>query len=504
MNIITELDDTPPLEIDEAAAAPGKGEIDAAHLVEPESALPLATLADLPEPLQKAVAAAGWSELMPVQSRAIPYIVAGRDLMVQSRTGSGKTGAFLIPIMERINPRQPACQALVLVPTRELAQQVAHEAELMGPATNMKTVAVYGGTRFGTQSDAIRQGAHLVVGTPGRVLDHLLRGTLKLDNLKLLVFDEADRMLDMGFYPDMKQVQRYMPERRVNTCMFSATFPPYVMRLAREFMHEPDFLSLSRDNVHVSDVTHLYYQVPAMEKDRALVRLIEMENPASAFIFCNTKAKVHYLAVVLQRFGYDADELSADLSQGERDQVMARVRAGTLRFLVTTDVAARGIDIDDLSHVFLYEPPEDIESYIHRAGRTGRAGASGTAITLVENISELLRVQKVGKQYKFTIEERPIPTDEDVAALVGRRLQVLLQAKLRGRDKLQTERMQRFFPLVQQLANDEDGLPLLTMLLDDEYQQTLHAPVVPPPPKPAREPRERSESRRKPGRGRRK
>jgi ATP-dependent RNA helicase DeaD len=272
-------------------------------------------------------------------------------------------------------------------------------------------------------------------------------------------------------------------------------------------MHEPDFLSLSRDNVHVSDVTHLYYQVPAMEKDRALVRLIEMENPASAFIFCNTKAKVHYLAVVLQRFGYDADELSADLAQAERDQVMARVRAGTLRFLVTTDVAARGIDIDDLSHVFLYEPPEDIESYIHRAGRTGRAGASGTAITLVENISELLRVQKVGKQYKFTIEERPIPTDEDVAELVGRRLQVLLQAQLRGRDKLQTERMQRFFPLVQQLANDEDGLPLLTMLLDDEYQQTLHAPAVPPPPKPVREPmerRERPDSRRKPGRGRRK
>ena len=482
--IMTETDNTmEPLKVTEPLIE--KAQIDTQYLVEPELALPQATVADLPEPLQRAVAAAGWTELMPVQSRTIPYIVSGRDLMVQSRTGSGKTGAYLIPIMERINIRQPHCQALVMVPTRELAQQVSHEAEVMGAATGMKTVSVYGGTRFGTQTEAIRQGAHLVVGTPGRVLDHLLRGTLTLDNLKLLIFDEADRMLDMGFYPDMKQVQRYLPDRRINTCMFSATFPPYVMRLAREFMHEPDFLSLSRDNVHVSDVNHVYYQVPAMDKDRALVRLIEMENPASAFIFCNTKAKVHYLAVVLQRFGYDADELSADLAQADRDQVMARARQGSLRFLVTTDVAARGIDIEDLSHVFLYEPPEDVESYIHRAGRTGRAGASGTAITLVENIAEVLRIQRVAKQYKFAIEERPLPNDEDVAELVGQRLWVLLQAKLRGRDKLQSERMQRFLPLVQRLANDEDGLPLLAMLLDDEYQQALHAPALPPPPKVA-------------------
>jgi ATP-dependent RNA helicase DeaD len=494
------------IEPNDETAVPDLARVDTSYLVEPEMALPQATVADLPEPLQKAVAAAGWTELMPVQSRTIPYMVAGRDLMVQSRTGSGKTGAYLIPILERINTRLPACQALVLVPTRELAQQVSHEAEVMGPATGVKTVSVYGGTRFGAQTDAIRQGAHLVVGTPGRVLDHLLRGTLKLDEIRLLIFDEADRMLDMGFYPDMKQVQRYLPQRRVNTCMFSATFPPHVMRLAREFMHEPDFLSLSRDNVHVADVNHIYYQVPPMEKDRALVRLIEMENPASAFIFCNTKAKVHYLAVVLQRFGYDADELSADLAQAERDQVMARARQGTLRFLVTTDVAARGIDIEDLSHVILYEPPEDVESYIHRAGRTGRAGASGTAITLVENITEVLRIQKVAKQYKFAIEERSLPTDEDVAGIVGRRLEVLLRAKLRGRDKLQTERMQRFFALVQQLAQDEDGLPLLAMLLDDEYQQTLHAPAIPPPPKPQVERRREQperEKRRSGGRGRR-
>ncbi len=461
---------------------PEKAQIDKSYLLEPELKLPEAAVTDLPDTLQKAVAAAGWTELMPVQAKTIPYLVAVRDLMVQSRTGSGKTGAFLIPILERVNTRQPACQALVLVPTRELAQQVAREAEIMGTVTGMKTVAMYGGTRFGTQADAIRQGAHLVVGTPGRVLDHLLRGTLSLDTLKILIFDEADRMLDMGFYPDMRQVQRYLPNRPVNVAMFSATFPPYVLRLAREFMHEPDFLSLSRDNVHVADVKHQYFQVPPMEKDRALVRLIEIENPASAFIFCNTKAKVHYLSVVLQRFGYDADELSADLAQADRDRVMARVRQGSLRFLVTTDVAARGIDIEELSHVILYEPPEDVESYIHRAGRTGRAGASGTAISLVENITELLRLQKVERQYSITLEERPLPTDEDVAEVVGRRLQVLMNANLRGRDRLQTERMQRFVPLAQALAAQEDGLPLLAMLLDDEYQKLLHAPLAPPPP----------------------
>jgi ATP-dependent RNA helicase DeaD len=441
--------------------------------------LPDITLDQLPDNLRTAVARAGWPALMPVQARTIPYLQAGQDVMVQARTGSGKTGAFLLPMLERLDPQRNTTQALILVPTRELARQVWREAELLCTADGLRTVAVYGGVGYGAQMDALKQGAQIVVGTPGRVLDHLLRRTLTLDNLRMLVFDEADRMLSMGFYPDMVRVQRYLPERRVHTSMFSATFPAYVMRLAHEFLREPQFLSLSSDHVHVTDTEHVFYNVPGMDKDRALVRLIEVENPSSAIIFCNTKVKVHYVTAVLQRFGYDADELSADLGQNERERVLERVRLGTLRFLVATDVAARGLDIPDLSHVIQYEPPEDVESYIHRAGRTGRAGAAGTAITLV-NAGERMAFNRIGKHYEIDMIERPLPSDADVEAVVAERLTALLEARLRDRDKLQTERSRRFMPLARTLAEGEDELPLITMLLDDTYQQMLHAPVVQP------------------------
>jgi len=457
------------------------------------SLMPDITLDQLSDPLRSAVARAGWPALMPVQARTIPYLQAGHDVMVQARTGSGKTGAFLLPMLERLDPQRNTTQALILVPTRELARQVWREAELLCTAGGLRTVAVYGGVGYGAQMDALKQGAQIVVGTPGRVLDHLLRRTLSLDNLRMLVFDEADRMLSMGFYPDMVRVQRYLPERRVHTSMFSATFPAYVMRLAHEFLHEPQFLSLSSDHIHVTDTEHVFYIVPGMDKDRALVRLIEVENPASAIIFCNTKVKVHYVTAVLQRFGYDADELSADLGQNERERVLERVRLGTLRFLVATDVAARGLDIPDLSHVIQYEPPEDVESYIHRAGRTGRAGAAGTAITLV-NAGERMAFNRIGKHYEIEMIERLLPSDADVEAVVAERLTALLEARLRDRDKLQTERSRRFVPLARALAEGEDELPLITMLLDDTYQQMLHAPVAPPEetPRPAKQPPARS------------
>lgn len=455
-------------------------------IIEPADPLPTVTLADLPERLQRGAARAGWTELTPVQAKAMPYIMAGRDMMIQSRTGSGKTGAFIMPIIERVNLRQNATQALVLVPTRELAQQVTAEAELLGGESGLRATAVYGGSAYGPQVNAFRQGVHLVVGTPGRVLDHLLKRNLSLQHLRLLIFDEADRMMSMGFYPDMRRIQTYLPED-INSYMFSATFPPHVLSLAGRFLRQPGFLSLSRDNVHVAETEHIYYTVPPMDKDRALVRIIEIENPASAFVFCNTRAKVHYVTVVLQRFGYDADELSSDLAQKERDKVLDRVRQGKLRFLVATDVAARGIDIPELSHVIQYEVPEDIEGYIHRAGRTGRAGASGNAITLVGDFAERIRLKNVARKYNIEFEERPLPTDEDVARIVAERMTVLLEARLRDRDRLQTERMQRFLPLTRELSQDEEGQSLLAMLLDDLYQSSLHAPPAlqdPPTPSP--------------------
>jgi len=445
----------------------------------PLEILPLATLADLPEKLREGAALAGWNELLPVQAKAIPYLFSQRDMMIQSRTGSGKTGAYLLPLLEMVNPLKNATQALILVPTRELALQVASEAELLGRVTGVRSIAVYGGVGYRAQLDAFKAGAHIVIGTPGRILDHLLRRSLSLADLRFLVFDEADHMLSMGFYPDMRRVKSYLPENPISTFMFSATFPPQVLRLTDQFLRDPGFINLSSDHIHVTETEHVYYTVPGLDKDRSLIRIIEVENPISAIIFCNTKLHVEYVTTVLQRFGYDADLLTSDLSQVAREKVLNRVRQGTLRFLVATDVAARGIDLPELSHVFQYEPPEDPESYIHRAGRTGRAGGSGTAISLV-NGGERIDLLRIARRFSFTIEERPLPSDEEVEKVVSERIITLLESRMLTRDNMQTVRMQRFLPLARSLNESDEETGLLAMLLDDFYQETFHAPVVPP------------------------
>ena len=469
-------------------------------LAEPEDALPALALEDLSPALQQAVIRAGWSELTPVQSRAIPYMLARRDLMVQARTGSGKTGAFVLPILERVDPQKPQCQALVLTPTRELAQQVAADARTLAGEGGMRTVAVYGGSSYKPQIEGFKKGAHLVVGTPGRVLDHLYKRNLTLKELKILVFDEADRMMSMGFYPDMVEIQSFLPDRAINAYMFSATFPNQVIGLANQFLTKPGFLSLSRDHIHVEDTEHIYYLVSGMEKDRSLVRIIELENPYQTIIFCNTKDRVNYVTQVLRRYGYNADQLSSDLAQKVRDKVLQKVRDGTLRFLIATDVAARGIDIPDLTHVIQYEPPEDPEAYIHRAGRTGRAGASGTAIMLVYH-SEKRQVTRIGAQFGIEFKERPVPTREEVQALVSQRLIGQLEARLRNRDKLQVDRMDRFVPLAEKLAGQEEGRILLAMLLDDTYHDWMHQPPDQPLSSPAKKGR-KSKGRRRSGGGR--
>ncbi len=488
----TATKDGPEIETKDSHFSTDKNDFDenvsASDLVEPENALPSISLAELPEVAQAAAASAGWTKLMPVQAKAIPYLFAGRDLMVQSRTGSGKTGAFLLPIFHRINREKRACQALILVPTRELALQVSKEAALLGKAAGVSSVAVYGGVGYGPQISALRDGAQLVIGTPGRILDHLLQRTLRLDNLQLLVFDEADRMLSMGFYPDMLQVKTYLPSGRIYGSMFSATFPAHVMRLAQQFLTQPEFLSLSRDRVHVSEADHILYADPGMKKDRALIRLIEVENPAAALVFCNTRRMVDYVTIVLQRFGYDADRLSSDLSQQERERVLRRVREGKLRLLVATDVAARGIDIPELSHVFQYEPPDDTESYIHRAGRTARAGASGVAISLTASFDERMQMERISKRYSIPLEERKLPTDGEVATIVSERVTALLEAKLRSRDNLKSERMRRFRPLIDEWMESDEGQTLLAMLVDDFYQDLLHAPPALPAEKAAEKP----------------
>jgi ATP-dependent RNA helicase DeaD len=446
--------------------------------IQPDDVLPEISMEELTPEMRDACDRAGWKTLVPVQAKSIPYFLAGQDMMVQSRTGSGKTGAYILPIIQKINAQQNVAQALVLVPTRELALQVSREAQMLTQGTNIRIAVVYGGVGYNAQLEAFRGGAQIVIGTPGRILDHLLKNTLSLDHLKILIFDEADRMLSMGFYPDMVKIRKYIPSNKILSSMFSATFPPQVIRLSDQFLHKSKLLSLSGNQVHIAEIEHIYYVVPGMRKDRSLVRIIEIENPSSAIIFCNTKDTVHYLSVVLKRFGYDADELSSDLAQSMREKVMARVRRGALRFLVATDVAARGIDIPDLSHVIQYEPPEDPEAYIHRAGRTGRMGSSGVAISLVAEM-EKFKLQSIARYYNINMEERPLPGDDELERVVAERITALLEAKLRARDNLQIERMRRFLPLASNLAQSEEELSLITMLLDDYYQQSLHAPPAP-------------------------
>lgn len=444
--------------------------------------LPPIAKEDLPGAILQAMERAGWDDLTPVQSQSLPYLLKGRDLMVQSRTGSGKTGAFVLPILERLSS-QSACQVLVLVPTRELAKQVAAEAtRLVGDEDDV--AVVYGGVGYDPQVKAFERGARIVVGTPGRILDHLLKGNLRLDDLQILVFDEADRMLSIGFYPDMRRIKTYLPRRDVNTMLFSATYPPFVFRLAGEFMRQPDMLSLSSKQVHVAEVQHGYYEVPRMGRERALIRIIEVEQPTSAIIFCNTKAQVEFVAQVLQNFGYSAGGLTGDLSQNKRERILTSAREGKLSFLVATDVAARGIDIPELSHVIQYEPPEDPESYIHRAGRTGRAGASGTAITLVDLVQKM-EFERLAKRYEINLNEWPLPTDEDVSRITGERLLAQLEGRLRDLPPLAKERLKRFLPLAQDMMDSENGQPIFAMLLDEAYQGSLYTP----PPLPELEQR---------------
>lgn len=461
-------------------------------------AFPEAILSELPEALQKACKRIGWPDLSPVQKKAIPFVLNDRDVMVQARTGSGKTGAFVLPLLDKLDPALLQCQALVLVPTRELARQVAGEARKLAGDSGINVVEVYGGVGYGAQLEAFREGAQLVVGTPGRILDHLLNRALTLDDLKVLIFDEADRMLSVGFYPDMREMQRYLPPDGFSAFMFSATYPGSVLRLGAEFLHEPEMLSLSGDQVHVAEIEHVMCKVPAMGKERILMRLIELENPSSAIIFSNTKRDVHYIAEVLKNFGYEAEAISSDLSQNKRESVLGRIRKRQLRFLVATDVAARGIDIPDLSHVFLYEPPDDPESYIHRAGRTGRAGASGTVITFAD-IAQIPEMKRIAMRYKIHLIEREEPDDAEVTNVIEERITALLDAKRRKLDGLQGERIQRLLDMAKRLSEDEDGIVQLAMLLDELYQESMRlAPAEPEAPASAPEEKNDRPKRKRP------
>lgn len=442
----------------------------------PQNEIPPVSADNLPLSLQEALRNAHWQSLMPVQSLAIPYLLDGQDIMVQSRTGSGKTGCYLLPLLERISSSSPQPKVLILVPTRELAVQVEHEASVLFLGSRLSPMAIYGGQSFKKQVSELNQGRNVIIGTPGRILDHILHHTLQLSSLEELVLDEADKMLSIGFYQDIKEIQKALPPS-LHTSLFSATYPPHVLRLAGEFMENPSLLSLSQKEVHVAEVQHLYCQVKHMDKDRALIRFLECENPSSAIIFCNTRATVHFLSQELEGFGYNAAGLSSDLSQSKRESILSRIRKGEIQYLVATDLASRGIDLPNLSHVFLYEPPEDRECYIHRAGRTGRAGSAGTVISLTD-IMEEMDLQRIANYYHIDLRKIPLPSDGEVSQILSERLTALLETRYRKLTNLQKERIQRYIPLARALAEEkeESGMHLLAMLLDAFQRESLHQP----------------------------
>jgi ATP-dependent RNA helicase DeaD len=332
--------------------------------------------------VQHAVAAMGFEDLTPIQSGAIPLILDGKDIIGQAQTGTGKTLAFGIPMMELLERRGRRLEGLVLCPTRELAVQVAEELKRLAKyRSDVHIVPVYGGQPIKRQLDSLKRGARIVVGTPGRVMDHMNRGTLLFDALTMVVLDEADRMLDMGFVDDMKTILWAMPEDR-QTLLFSATIPHSIMDLAHKFQRSPHVVNVAGDQLTVPQVEQAFCEVKPWQKLDCLCRLIDAYKPASALVFCNTKRRVDRTIKDLQARGYNCGGLHGDMSQSRRDKAMKKFRFGQTRILVATDVAARGLDVQGIEAVVNYDLPQDEQHYIHRIGRTARMGQSGRAVTL--------------------------------------------------------------------------------------------------------------------------
>ncbi|MBW5448739.1 DEAD/DEAH box helicase [Cohnella sp. CFH 77786] len=324
----------------------------------------------------------GISAPTPIQEQAIPTVLAGRDVIGQAQTGTGKTLAFVLPMLERLNPSAPHVQGLIVSPTRELAIQITEEVKKLTAGSDYRVLAVYGGQDVEAQLHKLQKTMHIIVCTPGRLLDHLRRGTIELSHVKMLVLDEADQMLHMGFLNEVEEILRAVPYRR-QTLLFSATMPANVRNLAARIMDKPEEVTVRGKQVTVKDIRQWAVETTDRAKQAALRKLIDEQRPFLAMIFCRTKRRASTLNEALQSLGYNSDELHGDLSQAKREQVMTRFRQAKLQLLVATDVAARGLDVEGVTHVYNYDIPQDVDSYIHRIGRTGRAGASGLAITFV-------------------------------------------------------------------------------------------------------------------------
>ncbi|MEO8664493.1 MAG: DEAD/DEAH box helicase [Ignavibacteria bacterium] len=368
---------------------------------------------NLSKEVQRAIVDMGFEEATPIQSQAIPVILTGKDIIGQAQTGTGKTASFGIPIIEAIDDHLKKAQALVLCPTRELAIQVSEEiGELLKYKKNIKTVPIYGGQSIDRQIRALQSGVQIVIGTPGRVIDHINRGTFKLGDIKMVVLDEADEMLDMGFRDDIEMILKQVPKER-QTVMFSATMPKQILDLSKKYLRHPEHIKVVHKELTVPNVNQYYIELKPSMKLEALTRLIDIHNPKLSLVFSNRKKSVDELVSHLQARGYAAEGLHGDMKQMMRDRVMAKFRSGKLEILVATDVAARGIDVDDIDAVFNYDMPQDDEYYVHRIGRTARAGRTGQAFTFVVG-KEFRAIKEIERYTKTKIVSMQIPTLKDV------------------------------------------------------------------------------------------
>ena len=422
--------------------------------------------------IMRAIAEMGFEQPSPIQAQSIPIAVEGKDMIGQARTGTGKTASFGIPMLQRINPKDKNLQAIVLCPTRELAIQSANEIRKLAKFLHgIKVLPIYGGQEISKQIRSLKGGVQIVIGTPGRVMDHLRRHTLKPQTVDIVVLDEADEMLNMGFREDIETILGQLPEER-QTMLFSATMPKPILEIAKRYLHEPEIVKVIQKELTVPKIEQYYYEVNPRKKNEVLSRLLDMYYPSLSLVFCNTKRKVDELVADLKGRGYFAEGLHGDMKQSQRDRVMNGFRNGRTDILVATDVAARGIDVDDVEAVFNYDVPQDDEYYVHRIGRTGRAGREGRAFTLVVG-KEIYKLKDIQRYCKTKIRRQPIPSVNDVAAI---KVEKLLE---QAGELIATDGLGRMMDLLEEYLDGSDysatemAAALLAMQLGETSTQTL-------------------------------
>ncbi|MDP3105105.1 MAG: DEAD/DEAH box helicase [Candidatus Methanoperedens sp.] len=367
----------------------------------------------LSKEIQKAITDMGFEEATPIQSQSIPYMLEGKDVIGQAQTGTGKTAAFGIAALEMVDPHNRGVQAVILCPTRELAIQVSEELKKLSKyKRGIEILPVYGGQPIDRQIRALKNGVQIIIGTPGRVMDHMERRTLKLDAVKMMVLDEADEMLDMGFRDDIETIMKSIPRER-QTILFSATMSRAILDLAKRYQNKPQMIKLEHKEMTVPEVEQFYYEVKSQAKPEVLSRLIDINDIKLSLVFCNTKRRVDELVDTLKSRGYLVDGLHGDLQQRQRDIVMSKFRKKEIEILVATDVAARGIDVGDIEAVFNYDIPADDENYVHRIGRTARAGRAGRAISFVTG-KEVYRIRQIQQFTKSRIIAQKVPSASDI------------------------------------------------------------------------------------------